>query len=375
MSDPSAINQKDSFTGYHTKQSLFSYLNSKFSGTLANLDLTILMIDLDRFKDINDKHGHLVGDEALKHFVKVLNTVLNGQHFVARYGGDEFVVVIDGSNKKDGAKESHGITLAHQITAKLKASKFNFPKNSMTLRCSIGIARFPHDAKDTMGVVDAADQALYYVKKHGRGGIAVFSQLSSFSSREKYIRLGRLAFVGFLAVVLGFFVYRNFDQAFDGGKKLLRGTQKNFSRYVLGRITRLHGKKYDDYVILKNDLELNGKVLHEYPEALIFTFDPWEKTWEESQGAINYNTLLDVPSKQIVYIHREVYPVNKHILVVIELKDNLSIKGWVAKEDQDGVYLSLEKLPDDFVLSSQRVVSYMMPLKIPLRDIKNKFKL
>ena len=183
--DQQLINQKDSFTGYHTKQSLLAYLNFKFSGSLDSLRLSLLIVDLDRFKAINDHYGHLTGDEALKHFVKILNKVLNGKHFVARYGGDEFVIVIDDTQYANPSSQiAQSVELANQIVAQLSQSQFYIQKKLKQLHCSIGIAHCPQDAKDHFSFVEAADNALYYAKRHGRGRVAVFSKLGQQSIQD-----------------------------------------------------------------------------------------------------------------------------------------------------------------------------------------------
>src|SRR3989338_4849354 len=95
MANIEILNRKDPLTGFHTKEGLNEYLGSRLSAVYEKAkDLSVIMVDLDNFKGINDKYAHLVGDDALRYFSMVINSVLKGQLFVARYRGDEFVIVM-----------------------------------------------------------------------------------------------------------------------------------------------------------------------------------------------------------------------------------------------------------------------------------------
>ena len=98
MVNSEILNRKDPLTGFHTKEGLNEYLASQLTAVYEKVKhLSVIILDLDKFKEINDTHGHMVGDDALRYFSMVINTVLKGQHFVARYGGDEFVIVMPDS--------------------------------------------------------------------------------------------------------------------------------------------------------------------------------------------------------------------------------------------------------------------------------------
>lgn len=128
----------------------------------------LLLIDLDHFKHVNDTLGHAAGDHLLKVFTARLQRRLRASDFVARIGGDEFAVIIEGCSGDD---ELHAIG---QIVCRESAKSIRYEHRTISGGCSIGGALFPRDANEAKDLLRNADIALYARKRDGRGGTQLF---------------------------------------------------------------------------------------------------------------------------------------------------------------------------------------------------------
>src|SRR5688572_11843588 len=142
----------DFLTGWHNRR----YLNARLKEELARAQrqgssLTCLLIDLDRFKQINDQHGHLVGDLALREAAQRVNALIRGSDAAARFGGDEFVVLAPGISLEHAAALAERIRLAVSSTP-LQVS----PTAALNLTVSIGVAclTLPRNESDLQGVAE-----------------------------------------------------------------------------------------------------------------------------------------------------------------------------------------------------------------------------
>ncbi len=122
----------------------------------------IMMLDLDKFKKVNDVLGHKVGDMLLKAVAKRLNRVLRKSDTVARMGGDEFLVILP-----DVVDERHAAIVATKILEAF-AMPFKIDGHSLNVTTSVGIATYPKDGKDIETLVKHSDIAMYSAKAHGR---------------------------------------------------------------------------------------------------------------------------------------------------------------------------------------------------------------
>ena len=147
----------DKLTGLYNRAGYDVLSRSVDLGTTA-----VLMIDVDKFKDINDQYGHDVGDKILQKFARVLRKTFRSEDYICRIGGDEFVVFM--MHVTDELRDLI-ILKTKQINSALADVSDELPPAS----ASIGIA-FGHDAPDMVTLLKHADEALYNVKENGRGG-------------------------------------------------------------------------------------------------------------------------------------------------------------------------------------------------------------
>lgn len=153
----------DSLTGTSNRASLFAFLSkSLIEADLHKLPVWVAFLDLDRFKQINDRFGHPVGDQLLITVTKRLTHVLRHTDMLGRFGGDEFVIVMKGSPTE---------TMSSDLIDRLMSSirePIKIDGNHLRVGCSIGVATYPDDGKTADDLLASADAAMYRAKQSGR---------------------------------------------------------------------------------------------------------------------------------------------------------------------------------------------------------------
>jgi diguanylate cyclase (GGDEF)-like protein len=124
--------------------------------------LSLIMFDADRFKTVNDTYGHDIGDVVIRGLADILKRQKRNTDVVARFGGEEFVVLCEQTDEK-GA-----MLLAERIREDLEKTSFRTPRGSMSVTCSVGVATFPEAGTAWETVFKSADEALYVSKRSGR---------------------------------------------------------------------------------------------------------------------------------------------------------------------------------------------------------------
>jgi diguanylate cyclase (GGDEF)-like protein/PAS domain S-box-containing protein len=132
--------------------------------------VAVLFIDLDRFKTINDSLGHQTGDALLRHVAKRLSLSIRDADTVSRFGGDEFVVLLNGVSGSDEA-----LLIAQRLQATLRAP-YMVDALELNVSCSVGIAMFPGEAADMDELMRHADAAMYEAKAGGRDNVYFFTR-------------------------------------------------------------------------------------------------------------------------------------------------------------------------------------------------------
>jgi len=154
----------DPLTGISNRRHLMEKLQNE--ARRSKKSFSILMADVDKFKQFNDTHGHVAGDEALKTVAQVLKEGMREIDHVARYGGEEFLVIMPNTDI-DGA-----VRAAERIRERLAKRSVTVGKESVTLTMSSGVAEFPIDGDSPESLIISADAALYKAKDAGRDRVA-----------------------------------------------------------------------------------------------------------------------------------------------------------------------------------------------------------
>lgn len=160
---------KDFLTGLYNKKYFKDRLKMEMSHTKRHGNpLSLIIFDLDHFKQLNDKYGHVAGDDVLKELALQISKMKRQEDLFARYGGEEFVLLL-----RDTPKET-AIQIAEKIRSKVSELKLTFDEEEIQVTVSIGLATFRgNNHKNEETFVRTADQQLYRAKKAGRNRLEV----------------------------------------------------------------------------------------------------------------------------------------------------------------------------------------------------------
>jgi len=157
----------DDVSGFHNTRYLHRYLEKFFdSPKIAERKLTLVFFDLDNFKNVVDTHGHLVGSKVLREVAQAVSRVLDPDDRIIRYGGDEYVVVLPGHDRK------MGLAKAERMRSTICTTSFLTKENlHIHVEASFGVAAYPGDAQNEKELLNAADACLFESKRLGKNRI------------------------------------------------------------------------------------------------------------------------------------------------------------------------------------------------------------
>lgn len=156
----------DGLTGIYVRRHFLERLGEEMPRAKKhNLKLSMLMVDLDHFKQCNDTYGHLVGDIVLKEIARIMKEHIRQVDLLGRYGGEEFVIALPDTDKSSAAH------VADRIRQSVEKYRFKAYDETITMTISIGVATYPDDGSDVAVLIDRADQALYKAKAEGRNKV------------------------------------------------------------------------------------------------------------------------------------------------------------------------------------------------------------
>ncbi len=180
--DLTLLVHNDDVTGLYNQRKLQADLETLINNYHLQRDIfSVVFIDIDHFKSVNDGHGHLIGSQLLVEIAQVLRACLRDEDFIYRYGGDEFVVILPHANLDDAK------IVGERILTEIKAHQFiSSKRKNLSMSASVGVAEFPRDAANKDDILNIADSMMYKAKNAGRGKVVTTREM--FTSEKENIK-------------------------------------------------------------------------------------------------------------------------------------------------------------------------------------------
>lgn len=171
----------DDLTGFHNTRYLYKTLQEHLD-KYPDRSVTVAFIDIDKFKQVVDGHGHLNGSRAIAELAAVIKPLLPKGSYGVSYGGDEFVLVFAGQDHQTGGR------LAERICAAIAQTRF-LPLQNLFLHLTVscGVASYPDDARNMVELLGNADHALFEAKRRGRNTVVSFTEIMAAPQREGFL--------------------------------------------------------------------------------------------------------------------------------------------------------------------------------------------
>ena len=160
----------DGLTGLYNRRCFNNMIERKLSETSRQRgQLSMIMLDIDFFKKVNDTYGHKAGDDVIRFISKTIKNSIRKVDFAARYGGEEFVILLNNTFIDDAAK------IAEKIRNVVRDATVNADGSPLNVTISMGVSSYPMPSMGAEELIKNADTALYYSKKHGRDQVNIFN--------------------------------------------------------------------------------------------------------------------------------------------------------------------------------------------------------
>jgi diguanylate cyclase (GGDEF)-like protein len=169
----------DRLTGVRTRATIMDYLSEQLKrGARENSSLSLIVADLDHFKQVNDTYGHPVGDVILHEAAQRMRVAIRPYDMVGRYGGEEFLIIIPNCDR------SEALAIAERIRCSVYAHPVKSQAGEISMTVSLGVATGGGSVHtDPIALISAADKALYHAKKAGRNRVASHSGVTAESEK------------------------------------------------------------------------------------------------------------------------------------------------------------------------------------------------
>ncbi len=161
------LNKQDSLTGLYNYKEFCKILNDEILiSEKGNKEFSIIFIDIDEFKQVNDVYGHLTGSQILIEFGNILLQDIRHKDCITRYGGDEYLILLRETNKKEA------ISVSRRLLTLIRNNDFKGENNkSVRITASMGISTYPADSQDSKELISIADENMYIIKKDSKNGV------------------------------------------------------------------------------------------------------------------------------------------------------------------------------------------------------------
>ena len=156
----------DDLTGINNRRQLFNLGNNEFNRSRRyQHPFSVIMLDIDNFKKINDSYGHAVGDEVLRFLAQICQENIREIDILGRYGGEEFVILLPNTQL------NQGISTADRLRVQVEKSQVNTSIGELCLTISLGVAEISKNTPNLAALIDQADTALYFAKEQGKNRV------------------------------------------------------------------------------------------------------------------------------------------------------------------------------------------------------------
>lgn len=164
------LSQVDGLTGVYRRGAFDERLREEaVRAKTFRTTFAVMLLDIDHFKQLNDRYGHPFGDQVLKRVGELLNGAVYETDFVARYGGEEFAVILPRAEAEGALRK------AEAVRRQIESERFSLAFETIRVTISIGLAHFPRDARTPEELVACADSAMYLAKSQGRNQVVVYA--------------------------------------------------------------------------------------------------------------------------------------------------------------------------------------------------------
>lgn len=164
------LSNVDGLTGLYNRRCFNNMLEQKIGEAgRTKVQLSMIMLDIDFFKKVNDTYGHKAGDDVIRFISRTIKNSVRKVDFAARYGGEEFVILLYNASIEDAA------SIAEKIRMIVRDSSVNADGVHLNVTISLGVSSYPLPSMSAEDLIKNADTALYYSKEHGRNQVSVFN--------------------------------------------------------------------------------------------------------------------------------------------------------------------------------------------------------